>query len=84
MKLDDQYELIQNGEKVKFVNLKAGNMFNDTVMSFIRRIPPQFELEKAVDYDLQFSKTFHEPLKIVLDAIGWHSEPVFNLKGFFS
>lgn len=84
MKLDDQYEIIQNGEKVKFVNLKPGNKFNETVMSFIRRIPPQFELEKAIDWDLQFQKTFAEPLNIVLEAIGWHSEVQYNLEDFFS
>lgn len=84
MKLDSQYELIQNGEKVKFVLLKPGNMFDDSVLAFIRRIPKEFELEKQVDYDQQFEKTFHEPLNIVLTAIGWHSETQYNLEGFFS
>jgi DNA polymerase elongation subunit (family B) len=84
LKLADQYEIIQNGEKVKFVNLKPGNMFDETVLSFIRRIPPQFELEKAIDWDLQFQKTFAEPLNIVLDAIGWHAEVQYNLEDFFS
>jgi len=83
LKLADEYELIQNGEKVKFIHLKPGNMFGDTVLSFIRRIPKEFELEKHVDYDKQFEKTFREPLNIVLNSIGWHSEPVFNLEGFF-
>lgn len=84
MKLDDQYEIIQPGEKVKFVNLKPGNKFDETVLSFIRRIPPQFELEKCIDWELQYDKTFREPLRIVLDAIGWHSEPQSSLEGFFS
>jgi DNA polymerase elongation subunit (family B) len=84
LKLNDQYELIQNGEKVKFVLLKPGNMFDDSVLSFIRRIPKEFELEKQVDYDMQFEKTFREPLNIVLAAIDWHSEPQYNLEDFFS
>jgi len=54
------------------------------VLAFIRRIPKEFELEKQVDYDQQFEKTFHEPLNIVLTAIGWHSETQYNLEGFFS
>jgi len=83
-KLTDDYELIQNGEKVKFVLLKSGNKFNDTVFSFIRRIPKEFELEAQVDYDAQFQKTFVEPLTIVLDVIGWHTETQFNLEDFFS
>jgi len=84
LNLDTQYELIQNGEKVKFVLLKPGNKFDDGVLSFIRRIPKEFELEKQVDYDMQFEKTFREPLNIVLAAIDWHSETQYNLEDFFS
>jgi len=84
MQLDGQYETIQNGEKVKFVHLKKGNKFDDTVISFIQRIPKEFELEKQVDYDEQFEKTFREPLNIVLSSIGWHSETQFTLEDFFS
>ena len=84
LKLSEQYELIQNGEKVKFVLLKPGNIFDDSVLSFIRRIPKEFELEKQVDYDMQFEKTFREPLNIVLAAIDWHSETQYNLEDFFS
>ncbi len=84
LKLDSQYEIIQNGEKVKFVHLKSGNMFGDTVLSFIRRIPKEFELDRYIDYDVQFEKTFREPLNIVLSCIGWKSEATSNLEDFFS
>jgi len=84
LKLDDQYELIQNGEKVKYVLLKTPNKFGDDVLSFILRVPKEFELEKAVDYDQQFQKTFIEPLNIVLDVIGWHTEKMYSLDSFFS
>lgn len=84
LKLDGQYEIIQNGEKVKFVHLKKGNMFDDTVFSFIRRIPKEFEIEKHIDYDEQFEKTFREPLNIVLSSIGWNSETTMTLEDFFS
>lgn len=84
LRLQKDYELIQDGEKVKFVHLVTPNKFQDTVISFIRRIPKEFELEKVVDYEEQFHKTFQEPLNIVLDAIGWKSEQVYTLEGFFS
>jgi len=83
MNLDTQYETIQDGEKVKFLHLKPGNMFEDTVISFVRRIPPEFEIEKHIDYNKQFDKTFHEPLNIVLSAIGWNSEAKSSLEGLF-
>lgn len=84
LNLDGQYEIIQNGEKVKFIHLKKGNKFGDTVLSFIRRIPKEFDLEKHVDYDEQFEKTFREPLNIVLSSIGWQSEKKCSLEDFFS
>ena len=40
--------------------------------------------EKYIDYDLQFDKAFLEPLKIILDAIGWNVEKTVNLELFFS
>ena len=36
------------------------------------------------DYDLQFDKAFLEPLKIILDAIGWSVEKTVNLESFFT
>jgi DNA polymerase elongation subunit (family B) len=84
LKLEEQYEIILNGEKIKFVHLKKGNKFGETVFSFIRRIQKEFELENHVDYDEQFEKTFREPLNIVLSSIGWTSEAVFTLEDFFS
>jgi hypothetical protein len=53
------------------------------VISFIGRIPKEFELEKGVDYDLQFEKSFLEPLNIILSCIGWHLEKTSNLEDFF-
>ena len=41
-------------------------------------------LDKYVDYDLQFEKSFLEPLKIILDSIGWNVEKTVNLELFFS
>jgi hypothetical protein len=41
-------------------------------------------LDMYIDYDLQFDKAFLEPLKIILDAIGWNVEKTVNLELFFS
>ena len=40
-------------------------------------------LDKYIDYDLQFEKSFVEPLKSILDAIGWKVEKTVNLESFF-
>ena len=41
-------------------------------------------LNKYIDYDLQFEKSFVEPLRIILNAIGWNVEKKATLEAFFS
>ena len=83
-KLDNKYSLISNGEKVKFLYLKKPNVIQENVISFIQDFPRELGLEKYIDYDLQFDKSFVEPLKTILDAIGWNVEKTVNLELFFS
>ena len=83
-KLDNKYSLISNGEKVKFLYLQKPNIIQENVISFIQDFPRELGLEKYVDYDLQFDKSFVEPLKAILDAIGWNVEKTVNLELFFS
>ena len=83
-KLDNKYSLIQNGEKVKFCYLKKPNIIHENIISFIQDFPTELGLDKYIDYDLQFDKAFLEPLKIILDAIGWNVEKTVNLELFFS
>jgi hypothetical protein len=82
--LDKKYSLIGNGEKVKFLYLKKPNIIQENVVSFIQDFPRELGLEKYIDYDLQFDKSFVEPLKAILDAIGWNVEKTVNLELFFS
>jgi DNA polymerase elongation subunit (family B) len=82
--LTNKYSLIQNGEKIKFVYLKKPNSIHENIISFIQEFPKELNLDKYIDYDLQFEKAFLEPLKIILDAIGWNVEKTVNLDSFFS
>jgi len=83
-KLTHKYSLIQNGEKIKFCYLKKPNPIHENVLTFIQDWPKELELEKYIDYDLQFEKAFLEPLKTILDAIGWSAEKTVTLESFFS
>ena len=83
-KLTNKYSLIGNGEKVKFLYLKKPNIIQENVISFIQDFPHELGLDKYIDYDLQFEKSFVEPLKAILDAIGWNVEKTVNLELFFS
>lgn len=79
-----KYELIKNGEKIKYISLKVPNPFRNETIAFQNRIPKEFELEKWVDYNTQFKKAFLDPLDIVLNSIGWKSEKRNSLDDFFS
>jgi DNA polymerase elongation subunit (family B) len=83
-KLDNKYSLIQNGEKVKFCYLKKPNIIHENIISFIQDFPHEIGLDRYIDYDLQFNKAFLEPLKIILDAIGWNVEKTVTLEDFFT
>jgi DNA polymerase elongation subunit (family B) len=83
-KLTNKYSLIQNGEKIKFIYLKKPNSIHENIISFIQEFPKELNLDRYIDYELQFEKAFLEPLKIILDAIGWSVEKTVNLDSFFS
>jgi DNA polymerase elongation subunit (family B) len=83
MGLDKKYPMIQEGEKLKFTYLKLPNHFKEDVISYPSRIPPEFGLDNYIDYDLQFDKAFLEPIKVILDCMGWKSEKGNSLMDFF-
>ena len=81
--LDAKYSLINDGEKIKFCYLKKPNPIQENVISFIQEFPKELGLQKYLDYDTQFEKSFLEPLKIILDAIEWNVERRNTLEQFF-
>jgi DNA polymerase elongation subunit (family B) len=82
--LTNKYPLIQEGEKLKFTYLKMPNPFKDMVISYPGRIPKEFNLNEYIDYDTQFEKAFLEPIKVILDCMGWQPEKTNTLDSFFS
>ena len=83
-KLTNKYSFIQNGDKIKFCYLKKPNIIRENIISFIQDFPHEIGLDKYIDYDLQFEKAFLEPLKTILEAIGWNIEKTVNLESFFA
>jgi DNA polymerase elongation subunit (family B) len=83
-KLTKKYSLINNGEKIKFLYLKKPNTIHENVISFIQDFPRELNLDKYVDYELQFDKSFVEPLKTILQSFGWRVEKTSSLESFFS
>jgi hypothetical protein len=54
------------------------------VISYPTRLPKEFELQEFIDYDMQFEKAYIEPIKVILDCIGWQIEKISSLEDFFS
>jgi DNA polymerase elongation subunit (family B) len=84
LNLDKQYPYVQEGEKLKFTYLKQPNTFKDNVISYPVRLPREFGLHDYIDYDLQFEKAFIDPIKVILDCVGWTTDKKTSLEDFFS
>ena len=82
-KLLKRYPLIQEGDKIKFLKLIEANPFKFDVISYITKLPPEFTLQKYIDYEVQFQKTFLDPLSFILNSIGWTYEKKASLEDFF-
>ena len=82
-KVEHKHPLIQEGEKIKFMYLKTPNPLHENVVSFFGELPKEFGIEKYVDYQTQFEKSFLEPLKNVLYCVGWQHEKTITITSFF-
>jgi len=82
-KLTKKYQAIREGEKIKFAYLKEPNPLQENVISVSTHLPKEFKLEKYIDYDLQFQKSFIEPMSSVMGAVGWNTEHISTLEDFF-
>ena len=81
--VEHKHPFIQEGEKIKFMYLKTPNPLHENCISFFGELPKEFGIEKYVDYQTQFEKSFLEPLKNVLQCIGWTHEKVITIGSFF-
>ena len=75
---------ISDGDKIKFAYLKTPNPIGETVIATADYLPVEFNLDKYIDRDVQFDKSFLEPLKSITDAIDWEVEERATLEDFFS
>ena len=72
--LSKKYQMINNGDKIKYCYLKFPNRYNIEVISCPATLPKEFELNGIIDYDMQFQKAFLEPLNGILEKINWVAE----------
>ena len=86
-KLINKYPIIQDGDKIKFFPLRQPNIYQSNVMSFITKMPKEFNINDIIDYDTQFDKAFIEPLNLIIERIGWKVDKSYgtqlSLEDFF-
>lgn len=70
-KLTTKYVPIGEGEKIKFCYMLDSSPIPTNVISTPGKLPTELGLDKYIDYETQFDKSFVEPLKTILDTIGW-------------
>jgi len=83
LRLNKTYEVIKDGDKVKFCYMKMPNPLKENVLAIASVLPPEFDISRYIDYRTQFDKAFLEPLRSILDVIGWQDEDRPNLEKFF-
>ena len=81
--LEKKYQLIKEGEKIKFVYVRKPNPFQEDVIAFPQTLPKEFGLEDFIDYETQFEKTFIDAMQTVIQPIGWNVEAKSSLEDFF-
>jgi len=81
--LEQRYPMIQDGDKIKFCYMKLPNPIRENVFASPGGLPKHFELDKYIDHNTQFEKAFIEPIKTILDVIGWQVENKASLDAFW-
>jgi DNA polymerase elongation subunit (family B) len=82
--LTNKLQRIYDGDKIKFAYLKVPNPLHATVISVPNYLPKELLIDNYIDYDMQFEKSFIDPLKYILESIGWKPEKTVTIEDFFS
>ena len=80
-KLGRKYPYIQEGDKIKFLHLRAPNIYQCTSISFMTQLPKELDFHKMINYDMQFEKSFVEPLNVIIEKINWLVDRSYGTQG---
>ena len=80
--LEKKYQLIKEGDKIKFVHL-SDNPYKFSVMAFKEDFPVEFELNDYVNYDMHWDKIFYSKVNDIFTACGLNIDNTPNIFDFF-
>ena len=81
LQLSHKYPYIQEGDKIKFLHLKLPNVYQSTAISFMTQLPKELDIHDKIDYNMQYDKSFVEPLKFITDKILWKIDQTYGTQG---
>ena len=80
-KMNNKLVYIQEGDKIKFLHMKEPNMYQSSSISFVTELPKGLGLHEMVDFELQFEKSFIEPLRFITDKVLWRIDDSYGQQG---
>ena len=70
--LTKKYELLKEGDKIKFCYLKLPNPFHSHVIAWNTNVvPKELELDRFIDKEHQYYIGYLNPIESIIEAIGW-------------
>lgn len=81
--VENVYQRIQSGDKIKYCYLKLPNPIRENVISAYDDLPAEFGLHKFLDYDTQFETVFRDPINDISKLVGWDLDNRANLDALF-
>ena len=82
--LEQRYQMIQEGEKIRFLYLREPNHIKENCIGFVGELPEELLLTSFVDYDTMWEKSFIEPLNGIISGLGWTTKPQATLEDLFA
>ena len=79
--LSNRYPYIQEGDKVRFLHMKEPNIYQSSAFSFITTLPRELDIMDKIDYDMQFEKSFVEPLRFIAEKAKWLIDSSYGTQG---
>ena len=61
--------------------MKQPNIYTTSAFSFITSFPRELEILDRIDVELQFKKSFVEPLKFITEKILWNIDDTYGQQG---
>jgi hypothetical protein len=80
-KLSGKFPFINEGDKVRFVNMKQPNIYQSSAFSFITSFPKELDIMEKIDYDIQFNRAFVDPLRFITEKMNWLIDDSYGTQG---